>query len=113
MTQNNIINQNTEHMKKILDILFKDKAPEERPVKVEIKLRSTVTPDQQLTEDEWKATYKVGIAVENREGVHNAHSIMQFWDESKQMNHLKKLYLALILIKKDCGMLSMKMLEKK
>ena len=78
-------------MKKILDILFKDKAPEDRPIKVEIKLRSTITPEERLSEDEWKAEYRIGIAVENREGIHNAHSIMQLWDEQRQIDYYKKL----------------------
>jgi hypothetical protein len=81
------------NMKKLLDLLFKDKAPEDRPSKVEIKLKSTITPEERLTEDQWKAEYRIGIAVENREGIHNAHSIMQFWDEQKQINYYKNLKL--------------------
>ena len=76
-------------MKKVLDILFKDKAPEDRPTKVEIKLRSTVTPEDRLTEDQWKAEYKIGIAIENREGIHNAQSIMQLWDERTMCTYIK------------------------
>jgi hypothetical protein len=78
-------------MKKLLDILFKDKAPEDRPSKVEIKLRSTITPEERLTEEEWKAEYKIGIAVEHREGIYNAHSMMQLWDEQRQIDYYKNL----------------------
>ena len=76
-------------MKNVLDILFKDKTPEDRPTKVEIKLKSTFTPENPLTEDEWKAEYKIGIAVENREGIHNAQSIMNLWDERTMCTYIK------------------------
>lgn len=81
-------------MKKVLDILFKDKKPEDRPSRVEIKLRSTITPEERLSEEEWKAEYRIGIAIEDRQGIHNAQSIMQLWDEDKHMKYYKNLKLA-------------------
>ena len=43
----------TKEMKKIFDILFKDKEPEEQPLKLEIKLKSTATPEEQLEINDW------------------------------------------------------------
>jgi len=51
MKQNNSLK--TKDMKKIYEILFQDKKPEEQPLKLEIKLRSTATPDEQLDINEW------------------------------------------------------------
>lgn len=40
-------------MKKLYKILFEDKKPEEQPLKLEIKLKSTATPEEQLEINEW------------------------------------------------------------
>ena len=40
-------------MKKLYEILFEDKKPEEQPLKLEIKLKSTATPEEQLEINEW------------------------------------------------------------
>lgn len=40
-------------VKKVLDLLYKDKTPEEQPIKLEIKLKSTATPDEQLDINQW------------------------------------------------------------
>ena len=40
-------------MKKLYEILFEDKKPEELPLKLEIKLKSTATPQEQLEINEW------------------------------------------------------------
>jgi hypothetical protein len=40
-------------MKKLYEILFEDKKPEEQPLKLEIKLKSTATPKEQLEINEW------------------------------------------------------------
>ena len=40
-------------MKKIYEILFEGKKPEELPLKLEIKLKSTATPEEQLEINEW------------------------------------------------------------
>jgi len=54
MTQNNNNNSlKTKEMKKLYEILFEGKKPEEKPLKLEIKLRSTATPDEQLDQNEW------------------------------------------------------------
>ena len=40
-------------MKKLYKILFEDKKPKQQPLKLEIKLKSTVTPDEQLDINTW------------------------------------------------------------
>ena len=40
-------------MKKLYKILFEGKKPEQQPLKLEIKLKSTVTPDEQLDINTW------------------------------------------------------------
>ena len=40
-------------MKKLYKILFEGKKPEEQPLKLEIRLKSTVTPDEKLDQNEW------------------------------------------------------------
>ncbi len=79
-------------MKKVLDLLYKDKAPEDRP-RVQIRTQSTVTPEEQLDYQEWAAINRVGIAIEHREGIHNGQSMMQLWDQDKHMDYYKKLNL--------------------
>lgn len=53
----------TKEMKKLYEILFEDKKPEEQPLKLEIKLMSTATPDEQLDENEW---YKLIYDLNNK-----------------------------------------------
>jgi polyisoprenoid-binding protein YceI len=53
----------TKDMKKLYEILFEDKKPEEQPLKLEIKLKSTATPDEQLDENEW---YKLIYDLNNK-----------------------------------------------
>jgi hypothetical protein len=43
----------TKEMKKLYEILFEGKKPEEQPLKLEIKLKSTATPQEQLEINEW------------------------------------------------------------
>jgi polyisoprenoid-binding protein YceI len=43
----------TKEMKKLYEILFEDKKPEEQPLKLEIKLMSTATPDEQIDINTW------------------------------------------------------------
>jgi polyisoprenoid-binding protein YceI len=50
-------------MKKLYEILFEDKKPEQQPLKLEIKLMSTATPDEQLDENEW---YKLIYDLNNK-----------------------------------------------
>lgn len=80
-------------MKNVLDILFKDKAPEDRPRICVIRTQSTITPEEQLTYEQWAAANNVGIAVERREGIHNGQSMMQLWDQEKHMKYYKNLNL--------------------
>ena len=44
---------NNNAVKKVLNLLYKDKKPEQQPLKLEIKLRSTATPDEQLDINQW------------------------------------------------------------
>lgn len=76
----------------ILNFLFKDKSPEDRP-NVEIKLKSTITFDEQITFEQWAAEHNVGIAFKNREGIHNANSMMKLWDDKKMVAYYKDLKL--------------------
>jgi hypothetical protein len=80
-------------MKNVLDLLFKDKAPEDRPKICVIRTQSTITPEEQLTYEQWAAEHNVGIAVERREGIHNGQSMMKLWDEEKHMKYYKNLNL--------------------
>ena len=77
-------------MKNVLDLLYKNKSSEDRPM-VEIKIRSTVTPEEQLSYEQWAAANRVGIAIQNRQGVHQAQSMMQLWDEERHMDYYKNL----------------------
>jgi polyisoprenoid-binding protein YceI len=43
----------TKEMKKLYEILFEDKKPEEQPLKLEIKLMSTATPNEQIDINTW------------------------------------------------------------
>jgi len=43
----------TKEMKELFKILFEDKHPEDQPLKLEIKLKSTATPDEELDQNEW------------------------------------------------------------
>jgi len=52
MTQNNK-SLKTNEMKKLYEILFEGKKPEEQPLKLEIKLKSTATPEEQLEINDW------------------------------------------------------------
>lgn len=51
MKQNNSLK--TKDMKKLYKILFEGKQPEEKPIKLEIKLKSTVTPNEQIDINQW------------------------------------------------------------
>jgi hypothetical protein len=53
MTQNNNNSLKTKDMKKLYEILFEGKKPEEQPLKLEIRLKSTATPDEHLDINEW------------------------------------------------------------
>jgi len=53
MTQNNNNSFKTKDMKKLYEILFEGKKPEEQPLKLEIRLKSTATPEEQLDINEW------------------------------------------------------------
>lgn len=78
-------------MKNVLDLLYKGKLPEERPKICVIRTQSTVTPEEQLTYEQWAAANNVSIAFNHKEGVYNAQSMMKLWDEDKHMKYYKNL----------------------
>jgi hypothetical protein len=43
----------SETIRKVLELLYKDKKPEQQPLKLEIKLKSTATPAEQLDINQW------------------------------------------------------------
>lgn len=64
MKQND--NENIEHMKNVLDLFYKNnKEQKERP-KITVKLRSTVTPKERLTFDEWCKEYNVSLTYDKK-----------------------------------------------
>jgi len=51
MKQNNSLK--TKEMKRLYEILFEGKKPEEQPLKLEIKLKSTATPQEHIDINTW------------------------------------------------------------
>ena len=47
------ITQSKSVVQQVLDLLYKNKTVENQPLKLEIKLRSTATPDEQLDINQW------------------------------------------------------------
>jgi hypothetical protein len=47
------ITQSKSVVQQVLDLLYKNKTVENQPLKLEIKLRSTTTPDEQLDINQW------------------------------------------------------------
>jgi len=43
----------SETIRKVLELLYMDKKPEQQPLKLEIKLRYTATPDEQIDINQW------------------------------------------------------------
>ena len=56
-----------------------------------IKIQSTVYPDVQLTEQEWKAKFKVGIMVTKAKLTDKANQMMSLWDDQTTVRYYKKL----------------------
>ena len=48
-----IITQSKSVVQQVLDLLYKNKTVENQPLKLEIKLRSTATPDEQIDINQW------------------------------------------------------------
>lgn len=76
-------------MKRVLDLLYKDKAPEDRPRICVIKTKSTVMPDEQLTYEQWAAEHRVGIAWHKNESTDNAHNMMSLYDADNMAKYIK------------------------
>lgn len=47
------MSNNKTTVKRVLELLYKGKKPEQQPLKLEIKLRSTATPDEQMDINQW------------------------------------------------------------
>lgn len=71
-------------MKNVLELLFKDKPLEDQPKICVIKTQSTVTPEEQLSYEEWCKEHNVSIEWHSREGIHNANSMMKLWTGAKK-----------------------------
>jgi len=68
-------------MKELLTHLFKDKVPEDRPKLCVIKTQSTVTPEEQISYEDWCEEHSVSIKWHSREGIHNANHMMSLWNQ--------------------------------
>ena len=60
-----------------------------------IKIQSTVYPDQQLTEDQWKQYTKASSAYVDRKPIHNANEMMKDYDQDRLNKYYKKLLLSI------------------
>jgi len=47
------MSSNKTTIERVLELLYKGKKPEQQPLKLEIKLRSTATPDEQMDINQW------------------------------------------------------------
>jgi hypothetical protein len=59
-----------------------------------IKIQSTVVPEQQLSFTEWARELKVGIAYNRSKLTDKAQDMMNLWDRERQVKYLKQLTLA-------------------
>jgi len=59
-----------------------------------IKIKSTAYPKQRLTEEQWKAEFKVGIRCSIYKFTDRSQQMMNLWDEERQVKYLKQLTLA-------------------
>jgi len=66
MKQNNNKNQNLEHMKEILELFYKNNTEQKERPKITVKLRSTVTPSERLTFEEWCTQYNVSLTYDKK-----------------------------------------------
>ena len=58
-----------------------------------IKIQSTVHPDQKLTLDQWKAEFKVGIRHSTSKFTDRAQQMMSLWDSQTLSRYVKRLKL--------------------
>lgn len=68
-------------MLELLNFLFKDKDPDDRPKLCVIKTQSTVIPEEQISYEDWCKEHSVSIKWHSREGIHNANHMMSLWDQ--------------------------------
>lgn len=58
-----------------------------------IKIQSTVYPKQRLTEDQWRAEFRVGIRFSTSKFTDRAQQMMSLWNEQTFLNYVKRLKL--------------------
>ena len=56
-----------------------------------IKIKSTVVPDEQLTYNEWSKQFRVGILWNSNKLTDKANQMMSLWDDGNITNYIKKL----------------------
>jgi hypothetical protein len=56
-----------------------------------LKLQSTVLPEEQLTYDQWAKHTKVSINWHSKESIYNATSMMKLWDDRRIINYIKQI----------------------
>jgi hypothetical protein len=59
-----------------------------------IKIQSTVYPEQQPSFNEWAKELRVGIAYNTSKLTDKAQDMMNLWDRERQVKYLKQLTLA-------------------
>jgi hypothetical protein len=60
-----------------------------------IKIKSTVYPDKQISFNEWAGEFRVSVACNTSKLTDKANEMMSLWDEKRRVKHMKKLILAL------------------
>lgn len=58
-----------------------------------IKIKSTVLPEEQLTFEQWAKELRVGIAYNTAKLTDKANHMMSLWDDQSIIKHIKKLNL--------------------
>jgi len=48
-------------LKKVFELLYKDKQPKERPKKLEVKMRSISTPEERESFNKWCREFNVSV----------------------------------------------------
>jgi hypothetical protein len=60
-----------------------------------IKIQSTVVPEQQLSFNDWAEEFRVSVAYNTSKFTDKSKEMMSLWDEKRRVKHMKKLILAL------------------
>lgn len=57
----------------------------------DIKIKSTVVPDEQLTYNEWAKQFRVSVLWNRSRLTDKANQMMSLWDDRTITNYIKKL----------------------